>query len=280
MNGPWPSARAGNSTLSRLVSFSSRPWSSHVPALPRWSRALSSSAVGAANVGGAGGALAGVSGAPSVRSLCHTASRAAFTSSLVRPVFTDAGCSSGFQPGSAKSSFLCSSSHCSLPLRASVPPDQQEPPLELLAGQIEVQLAAGDGGRRVTGARRRPRAAVPHDHVAAAVLAARDHALEVGVLDRVVLHLHGQDARRRVQRRPLGHGPAHQHAVQLEPQVVVQAPGPVPLHDELPDGRQLRVAGFGSRLGPGLRGRPWPDLWVSRLAPAGSAVLSKSRIDR
>ena len=36
----------------------------------------------------------------------------------------------------------------------------------------------------------------------------------------------------RVEARPLGHRPAQQHAVELEPEVVVQAGGPVLLDDE------------------------------------------------
>ena len=67
------------------------------------------------------------------------------------------------------------------------------------------------------------RAAVPEQHRAAAVLALGDHALEAAVLDRVVLDLHGEALLGRVEARPLGHGPALEHAVELEAEVVVQA---------------------------------------------------------
>src|SRR5207248_3336785 len=77
-----------------------------------------------------------------------------------------------------------------------------------------------------------PCAAVPDDDVAAAVFAARDHSLEVEVLDGVVLDVNGGPPDRRIERGAPGHGPAHQHAIDLEPQVVVQPPGPVPLHHE------------------------------------------------
>ena len=61
--------------------------------------------------------------------------------------------------------------------------------------QLDVDLAARRPPARVVGAVQLPRAAVPHDHVAAAVLAARDHAFELGVFDRVVLDVHREVAR-------------------------------------------------------------------------------------
>ena len=94
------------------------------------------------------------------------------TSSLVRPLSTDAGWSSGSQPLTAYSSCLCSSSHCSLPPRLASAPDQHEPAAQLLAVQVDVQLAGGDRappGRRCACGSQVPR--VPDDHVAAAVLA-------------------------------------------------------------------------------------------------------------
>ena len=59
---------------------------------------------------------------------------------------------------------------------------------------------------------------------------------------------------------PARHRPRHQHAVDLEAQVVVQAPGPVPLHDE---------------ARPVARGRH-----STTAAPDGSGVRAKSRIPR
>ena len=49
-----------------------------------------------------------------------------------------------------------------------------------------------------------PRAGVPDDDVAAAVLAGRDDALEVDVLERVVLDVERGPAHGRVERRPFG----------------------------------------------------------------------------
>ena len=59
-----------------------------------------------------------------------------------------------------------------------------------------------------------------------------DHAVEVHVLDRMVLHLDRQATHAGLLGRPLGDGPALQHAVQLEPEVVVEVAGVVLLDDE------------------------------------------------
>ena len=132
---------------------------------------------------------------------------------------------------------------------AAAPLDQDELALELLPVDIGVQLAAGHGRDRVVGLVGLPRAGVPHDDVAAAVLAVRDDALEVDVLDRVILDVDRQAPCLRVERRAVGHSPARQHPVHLEAQVVVPAAGAVPLHDE-PQGLAagLVSAGFGCWL--------------------------------
>ena len=129
-------------------------------------------------------------------------------------------------------------------------PHEGEPAGELLAGQVHVQLTLGDGlGRILVLVGRGPRAPVPDDDVAAAVLALADHALEVEVLDRVVLDVDGEALGARVERRALGHGPRHEDAVHLEAEVVVQAGGPVALHHEATLARR-RVGG--GRRAPGL----------------------------
>ena len=75
-------------------------------------------------------------------------------------------------------------------------------------------------------------AAVPDLDRAGAVLPGRDLALEVRVVERVVLDVHGQVPLARLERHALGHGPAREHTVALEPEVVVQPAGGVALHDE------------------------------------------------
>ncbi len=117
-----------------------------------------------------------------------------------------------------------------------VPPDEDEPAGQLLALEVDVELALLDGGDRLGVGRAggRPRPPVPHDDVAAAVLALGDDALEVEVLDGVVFHVDGQLPGFGVERRALGDGPAGEHPVDLQPEVVVQPGGPVALDDEPP----------------------------------------------
>ena len=92
---------------------------------------------------------------------------------------------------------------------------------ELLAVERELELALLQRGFRRR-ALRRPRALVPDHHGAAAVLAGRDHALELRVLDRVILDLHREPLDARIEGGPLRHGPREQHAVPFEAEVVVQ----------------------------------------------------------
>ena len=83
-----------------------------------------------------------------------------------------------------------------------------------------------------------------------AVLAGGDLALERRVLERVVLDVDGQAPAARLERDPLGDGPAGERAPQLEPEVVVQPSRRVLLDDE--DGRVAAFPGA-ERLGRALR---------------------------
>src|SRR5215217_1610992 len=73
---------------------------------------------------------------------------------------------------------------------------------------------------------------VPHDHRSGAVARPPDHALEVAVGERVVLDLDGEPLLARIGRRPLRNRPRLQHAVDLEPEVVVQRRRRVLVDDE------------------------------------------------
>jgi hypothetical protein len=126
--------------------------------------------------------------------------------------------------------------------------DQHQAAAELGAVHVRMQLAARHRRGRVVGLVGLPGADVPDDDVAAAVLTGRDHALEVEILDRVVLDVDGHPAGLGIERRALRHRPADQDPVDLEPQVVVQPAGAMSLHDEprlVSRGRSRAPRGFG-----------------------------------
>src|SRR5690606_27826212 len=128
---------------------------------------------------------------------------------------------------------------------------------------------------------RLPGAAVPDQDAAAAVLALRDHALEVGVLERVVLGLRCEPPLAGHEARSLRHRPALEHAVELEPEVVVQAARGVLLHDEAPAARPTRArvaraSRVAARLGAPAEVAPAPVVLEARRASRqGSALRSR-----
>ena len=79
---------------------------------------------------------------------------------------------------------------------------------------------------------RHPLAPVPHDDRAGAVVARGDEALEVAVLERVILDVHREPLVGRVVRGSFRHGPGAEHALHLEPEIEVQPAGGVLVHDE------------------------------------------------
>ena len=108
-------------------------------------------------------------------------------------------------------------------------------------------------------------APVPNHHRAAAVLAFGDPALEVEIFQRVVLHVNGQALLSRVQTRPLGDGPRREHAVDLEPEVIVQAAG----------GMLLDHKADGTGLLPGAGGRTRASRFRGDLEAALALVVAK-----
>ena len=145
--------------------------------------------------------------------------------------------------------------------RAAAAPDQHEAARSFSPCRSTCSSPAATRRGRVVGPDRLPGPPVPDDDVAAAVLAVGDHALEVEVLDRVVLDVDGQVTGRRVERRALRHRPADQHTADLEAEVVVEPPGSVALHDEA--GRSRCAGALVRRLG---RARRLRALAKSRLA--------------
>ena len=126
-------------------------------------------------------------------------------------------------------------------------PHEHEPAAELGPEEVDVDLAVPDCCDRVVRGMELPRAAIPDDHVAGAVLPFRDDALEVDVVERVVLDVHSEMARRGIECQTFGNGPADQDAIDLEAEVIVEAPRSVTLHDEAGLLR-LRDVAFARRL--------------------------------
>ena len=141
---------------------------------------------------------------------------------------------------------------------------QRPAAFELVAVQAKLQVPLAQALARI--ALGLPLAAVPYDHLAGAVLPRRDRALEAGVVQRVVFHMHRHALVGGVEARPLGHGPALQRAVELEAEVVVQAARMVLLHDEVQCAALL--GGAPLRLGRGAEIAPFP-IAVQRLSAHG-----------
>src|SRR5205085_10821153 len=110
-------------------------------------------------------------------------------------------------------------------------------------------------------------AVIPDGDAAATVLAARDLPVELGVLKRVILGVHGQVVDGGIVGDALGQRPGDEDAVALQPEVPVQPAGVVLLDDEDPARSPLAgLAARGSALRDGAFGGPG---WRHRLRGAG-----------
>jgi hypothetical protein len=104
--------------------------------------------------------------------------------------------------------------------------------LQALAGKQEFQLALAQllFGREV--AHRQPEAAVPELHRSAAVLALRNRAFEVAVVEGMVLDFDCKSLVLRREGRAARDRPGLEHAIELQAQVVVQPPRRMLLNHE------------------------------------------------
>ena len=151
-------------------------------------------------------------------------------SSTLRPDRTERG-SSGSDASRAKASAFLIHSHSPRvgPLAAPAA-DQGEAAAQLVPEQVEEQLAALQALLHVF--HRDPAAQVPDDHGARPVVPFGDDALEVGVLHRVVLHLHRQALLGRVEGGAARNRPGEQHPPPLQAQIEVELAGGVLLDRE------------------------------------------------
>ncbi len=120
-------------------------------------------------------------------------------------------------------------------------PEQRVAPAEPLAGERELNLVVGPFVLF-------ERASVPDLHRARAVFAGRNLALEVEILERVILGSHRQPVFLRDRRDPVGHCPGSERSAVLEPQIPVQ-PGRVVLLDDEPSAGLGRRRAVSRRLG-------------------------------
>src|ERR1051325_4773075 len=77
-----------------------------------------------------------------------------------------------------------------------------------------------------------PAATIPHAYRAAAVLAFRNDAFEICVVEGMILGANRKAAIARLEARAFRHGPRQQHAVELQSEVVVEPARSVLLDDE------------------------------------------------
>src|SRR5690606_28758223 len=101
-----------------------------------------------------------------------------------------------------------------------------------------------------------PVAVVETRHVSRAVVAGRDRAGEIGIVERVVLHFDGQAADGGIEAGPLGDRPALQAVTHLQTQVVMAPPRMMQLHHE-----------------PGTPRSAFPALWFPRPAEVALACV-------
>src|SRR4051794_33449209 len=87
--------------------------------------------------------------------------------------------------------------------------------LQLLASKREFEFPFPKRTFGIVPVFRRPEAAVPEHYGSATVLALRDGAFEVPIVERMVLDLHGQPAVARIERGTFGNGPGLENAVHL-----------------------------------------------------------------
>ncbi|MNZ55952.1 hypothetical protein D3C78_738880 [compost metagenome] len=123
-------------------------------------------------------------------------------------------------------------------------------PGQLLALQTKAQLALGVS---LTGISfRLPDATVPDDDITGAVMPFGYAALEVGVVERVVLDMHRQAADLRVKRWSFGDCPAFQGAIEFQAKVIVQVAGVVFLDAVLQGVRVFAAGRFAQGFGCGV----------------------------
>ena len=149
--------------------------------------------------------------------------------------------------------------------------DEDKLAVEAIAMQPEFKIALGKSFVGV--ADWLPGAAVPDHHRPAAIFAFGNHALEAAIFERMVLGHHGKPFLTGVEARALGHGPALQHSVMLQPEIEMRARCCVLLDDETV---ALGFPALGPRLG--RLGEVAPRLVFGEKVPVRSSCHGLSRL--
>ncbi len=108
--------------------------------------------------------------------------------------------------------------------------DEHPAARQAFTGQGELEVAALQPVMRI--ALGNPIAAIPELHRSAAILALGNGAFEVAVIERMVLDLDRQPLDLGVERRALRDSPRLEHAIELEPEIVMQPRRIMTLNDE------------------------------------------------
>ena len=122
------------------------------------------------------------------------------------------------------------------PIAVATHAHQHKAAVQLVAMQREFQVAFPESLLGIVGF---PIAAVPELHGAAAILALRNGAFEIAVVERMVFHFHRQPLVARIERGPPGDRPGFEDAIELEPEIVMQARRIMLLDHETPLLRRL-----------------------------------------
>ena len=117
---------------------------------------------------------------------------------------------------------LMSSQLMCLPLALSLMRTSTQPPCRRSPSSTNLKSPLAKASSGVRPPSRFPVSAVPQLHGAAAVFALRNRPLEVAVVERMVFDLDRQALVGRIERGPARHRPGLEHAVEFQPQVVVQ----------------------------------------------------------
>lgn len=148
---------------------------------------------------------------------------------------------------------------------------EREPTTKLVSCKYKIQLSVL-GALLGAGLEVPNLPAIPADHRTRAVAPLGDDALEVHVLERVILGLHGEALLLWIQGGTVRHGEAREYTAALDAEIVVASRGVVQVHHE------RAVARLGGRVGAGLARRLARDAEIALFAIGRQLVLRPGHV--